>query len=169
MATLGPDNGEAPEGLGPADAALVGRLAEIARTLDPPPSNLVEIGQGLFSLYRMDDELAALVADSMAAGAAVRASTADVRLLSFESTGLTVEVQISRTGARISALGQVIHTDAPASGDTVVHLETQSGAEASTAIDADDRFEFADIPAGLVRFRIVGAGQLGIVTAWTQV
>jgi hypothetical protein len=155
------------------DADLMALLGGIALALDPPPANSYDIGYGLFSLYRMEDELAALVADSLTSAGAVRASTTDVRMLSFESSELTVEVQSSRIGDRIAILGQVFETEPSQSAPTesvvrVVYLETQDGIQASVVVDAGGRFEFDDVPAGLVRFRVASDETSGVATAWTQ-
>jgi hypothetical protein len=152
------------------DTALMALLGEIAITLDPPPANSYDIGYGLFSLYRMDDELAALVSDSLTSAGAVRASTTDVRMLSFESSGLTVEVQSSRVGDRVAVLGQVFPSDdsSTESAAYVVYLETQDGIQASVVADQAGRFEFEEIPVGLVRFRVSTGQTSGVATAWTQ-
>jgi hypothetical protein len=150
------------------DAELMALLGGIALALDPPPANSYAIGYGLFSLYRMEDELAALVADSLTSAGAVRASTTDVRMLSFESSELTVEVQSSRIGGRISVLGQVFESDSGETAVRVVYLETQDGIQASVVADSAGRFEFEDIPAGLVRFRVATGENSGVATAWTQ-
>lgn len=148
------------------DEALLARLGAIAEEIDPPSDLAYELGYEAFRLYRIDDELADLVADSRLAAQAVRAAVADIRLLSFECPGLSIEIQISREGTTNSVLGQLMR-DASAVGGRA-HLETPAGPLSSVAIDPDDRFEFREAPDSLVRFRIEAPGGTSVTTAWVE-
>jgi hypothetical protein len=148
------------------DDRLLARLGAIADEIDPPPPLVYELGHEAFQLYRIDEELAELVADSRLDSNAVRASVADIRLLSFESAGMTIEVQISRDRTTRSVLGQLMRPDSEGGGQ--VYLETPGGTVGSAEIDADDRFEFFDAPESLVRFRIETAALATVTTAWVE-
>ncbi len=148
------------------DEVLLARLGAIAQEVDPPPELAYAVGREVFRLYRIDDELADLVADSRLEAAAVRATVADIRLLSFHCAGISIEVQISREGTTNAVLGQLVR-EVPADGGRA-YLETPAGPVSSAPIDSDDRFEFRDVPASLVRFRIEGTVGPDITTAWVE-
>jgi hypothetical protein len=149
------------------DERLITRLAALAREADPPPADLYELGRATFQLYRIDDELAELVADSRLDSHAVRAGTADVRLLSFESAGTSLEIQLTGAGATRSVLGQLVGPRVAGPGRAFLHRPDESLPQ-SGAVDDYGRFQFSEIPASLFRIRVELAGSPSISTAWLQ-
>lgn len=147
------------------DERLIIRLAALARDADPPPADLYELGRATFQLHGVDDELAELVADSRLASHAVRAGTADVRLLSFEGTGMSLEIQLTGTGATRSVLGQLVGPEVAGPGRAFLHRPSESPPQ-SSAVDEYGRFQFSEAPASLFRIRVELAGSLSISTAW---
>jgi hypothetical protein len=148
------------------DERLLARLGAIAREIDPAPQLVREIGYAAYSLHRLDDELALLVADSRSELEAVRSLTSEVRLMSFQSPGVSVEIEVSRERSRITAIGQLMPADAAAGGQ--VRLETPEGTVASVRIDSDGRFEFSDVAESLVRFRVEAKGVKAVTTCWVE-
>jgi hypothetical protein len=148
------------------DGSLLAWLGRIARELDPPDPDCYALGHDAFQLFRIDDELADLVADSRESANQVRGETATARLLSFESDGLTIEIQVSGQGTSAIVLGQVVRDREPNGGR--VFVETPAGTHADTVLDADDRFELRDLPASLLRLRIEANGEPVVTTTWVE-
>ncbi|HEX3906708.1 MAG TPA: hypothetical protein VHW92_02120 [Mycobacteriales bacterium] len=148
------------------DERLLARLGAIAREIDPAPQLVREIGYAAYSLHRLDDELALLVADSRSELDAVRSVTSEVRLMSFQSPGISVEIEVSRGPSQITAIGQLMPADAAAGGQ--VHLETPAGNVASVRIDSEGRFEFSDVTESMVRFRVEAPGVKTVTTCWVE-
>ncbi len=147
----------------PEEEDLLARLADIARVIDPVPELTYELGRGVFGRRHLDDELATLVADSLTAAGTVRAGAAEIRLVSFQCAGITIDIQVVGDGGRRSLLGLV---DGVAAGEvTEVVLEAADGALVTSVVDADARFAFATVPDALVRFRLGGRR---ITTAWVR-
>ncbi|MFL6162359.1 MAG: hypothetical protein ACJ74U_09025 [Jatrophihabitantaceae bacterium] len=146
------------------DVRLLTRLAAVAREVDPPPEQLYALGRATFELYRIDDELAELVADSRLDSHAVRAGASDIRLLSFESAGATLELQITGGVAVSSILGQLVRPEVPGTGRAF--LQRPGGLPVSVPVDAYGRFEFPEAPASLFRIRVELADSTSISTAW---
>lgn len=154
-------------GLSADDERVIAQLGVIAREVDPPPPTIYELGRLAYQLYRIDDELAELVADSWLDSHAVRAGVSDTRLLSFECPGTAIEIEISREGTTRSILGQLTRPGVEPVGGTAF-LQIRSGPTLSTGIDSDGRFEFTATPESLARFRLETAGAPTVTTAWTQ-
>jgi hypothetical protein len=146
------------------DEQLIARLGAVAREFDSPPPLVYELGRQVYQLHRVDDELVELAADSLLDSHAVRASTTDIRLLSFESAGTSIELEISREGSTSSILGQL--TGAGVTGGGRAYLETATGEAGSAPIDTDGRFEFFDAPHALVRVRLEPSGAPSLSTSW---
>jgi hypothetical protein len=148
------------------DEAMLARLRSIAQEVDPVPEHFYELGHEVFSLQRIDDELAELVADSRVDAQAVRATvTAAIRMLSFHCRVMTIEIQVTREGGVTSVLGQLMR-DVPQDGRA--DLESTGGALSSAPIEAGDRFEFSEVPATMVRFRIETPGSAAVTTTWVE-
>lgn len=149
------------------DDELLAELGAIARVADPPPAIAFELGRSAFLLRRLDAELAELVSDSLLEASAVRATSSTTRLMTFEASGVTVEVQVTTDGTSSSILGVVLRPGAGSGG--VVHLQTASGPLASSELDGDDRFEFTGVPASLARLRVEAIGEGVVTTEWINV
>lgn len=153
--------------LPPEDEQLLARLGAIAHELDPPPPMIYQMGYQVYQLYRIDDELAELVADSWLDSHAVREVASDTRLLSFEGPGAAIDIEVVREGATLSILGQLTRSVfEPVRGRAF--LEFRSGQTVSSGIDGDGWFEFTAPPKRLVRFRIETPGAPTVITAWTK-
>ncbi len=145
------------------DRHLLARLRGVARAVDPVPANLVELGRAAFDMRTLDAELAALVLDSerpdlaAPAGALVR-GTGQPRLLTFETSDVTIEIEHDERRLR----GQLLPPQA-----AVLVVQHAAGAVEASA-DADGRFALDGVSAGPVRIRATLAGRPPIETAWTS-
>ena len=131
------------------DEDLLAVLGEALREEDDVPPRVVDTGKGLFALYSLDADLAALEAgDKTLAG--VRAAGTAVRELDLTSGDLTIHLEIG--GGRIS--GQVVP---PQAGE--VDLQTPGGLP--QRVDVDELGWFAVSPAPRERFRLLFLGAEG--------
>ncbi len=147
-----------------ADEALVSRLKELAEQVDPVPELVLESARAAFLMRRIDAELAELVLDSaMDAGPVlVRGAEDDsVRMLSFETATLSIEVQVTDVDGSRSLLGLV----SGASGS--LEVET-SGGRSTVPIDALGRFTASDVPTGTVRLHLVADDGTAVTTSWVS-
>ena len=150
------------------DAALMARLAEMFRQEDPPPAVVVELARQSFGLRTVDAELAALVGDSDIDHAAVAVRTGESatspRLLTFETTDLAVEIEVSGSGRHRRLLGQLLPPDA-------ARIEVrQPSASAPWWVEVDDRGRFAveNVRPGPVRLTCHRPRHRPVVTEWTN-
>lgn len=144
------------------DAELMARLGALALTVDPVPELVSESARALFGFQRLDAELAELVADSERELTGVRSVPGEVRLLSFETPRLVVEVQVA--GATV--VGQVA-SEAPVAG--VVRLERAGSAPVERELDELGQFRYEGVGAGLVRLAVERTGGGSVTTAWFRV
>jgi hypothetical protein len=150
------------ETVGAADRALLEELGRVAAVADPVPPWLVEASRALFTLRDLDAELARLVEDVALAGAGVRSSGSDTRLVSFEAGGLAVDLQVTYVGGRVSLLGQLV----PASGGERVRLDTPAGVRAVDTADELGGFRLDGLAPGLVRLHVERPGADPVTTPW---
>lgn len=143
------------------DEVLLAALSEaLASTRHPRHDQLIADAQDAFSFSTITDEVAALVFDSMwedKLETATRA-TSTVRTLVFESTELSLELEVTGRGV----VGQV---SPPASVEVIV--ERPNGRR--TAVQTDDLGSFTMDAAisGPVRFHIT-SGDTTTVTEWVN-
>jgi hypothetical protein len=140
------------------DEVLLSRLRAVATESEPTPDHVRAAAKAAFGLRSLDAELAELVADSLDNAGAARGSS-DVLLLSFETSTVTVEVQVTAAGAERRLLGEVIGGVGP------VQLDTPDSSN-TVELDAAGRFS-AQVPAGPVRMRFAGSDGRPIATSWT--
>src|SRR5215472_18630087 len=91
------------------DEELTEELRRLAARLDPVPPELLRGAAAAFAWRDIDAELAELVFDSLidnSEAALVRGSP-DQRLVSFAGGGLTIDVEVSGTGAARTVMGQI--------------------------------------------------------------
>ncbi len=91
----GPEKGGTVDG----DDALLADLGEALRRYDEPPADVVAAAKALLTWRTVDTELASLTFDSLLDDepVAVRATTAaPIRMLTFETDGLAVEVEVEQ-------------------------------------------------------------------------
>jgi hypothetical protein len=143
------------EHLDPALEELMARLRNAAAELDPVPAHVLAAARAALDTRRLDEELAALVADSALADAGVRAADAEVRLLSFEAADVSLELQVEYRGDDVSVRGLVTG----ATGDAVIEV----AGERHTAPVDEGWFAVTGLPRGATRVHIGP-----IVTSWVQ-
>jgi hypothetical protein len=147
------------------DAELLASLRRMAKATDPIPSHVVELARAAFDWRTLDAELAELVLDSAepelaaAAGALVR-STGHARLLTFEASDLTIEVEVEEEGEKRLLRGQLLP---PVAAELVVQ---HAGGDLHATADADGRFTVEGVSSGPVRLRAVLAGRAPVETQW---
>lgn len=147
--------------------SLLRELRAVASRVDPVPSSLVAAAKAGLSWRTVDAELAELAFDSLVAepaGALVRGGQ-EARLLSFEASGLAIELEVLPAGARRHLIGQL---DPPQTAE--VEIRHPRG---SFTVSADQLGRFAtDVSSGPVSLRCrTGATPPGtaVVTDWVAV
>ncbi len=133
----------------PDDDALLAELGRVLRERAGPPAEVVASAKELFGLRALDAELATLSYDSLldAESAAVRSVADQPRTLTFDATGLTIELEIETTADGRRVMGQVI----PA-GDTTLTV-TIDGVVSRPDLDDFGRF-VAALPASVARLAV---------------
>ncbi|WP_300012452.1 hypothetical protein [Pseudonocardia sp.] len=128
------------------DRALLDELAALLRGRNEPPPEVLDAAREVFTWRTVDAEIAALTYDSLLddVAVAVRAA-AQPRILTFESDGLTVEVELDATPSGRRLLGQLIPAQA-------AELELRSAETVVGSSVADDLGRFAvPVPSGTAR------------------
>jgi hypothetical protein len=149
------------------DDLLLERFRVIALEHDPVPAAVRRAAVGSLAWRTVDEELALLVADtadSAAGHALVRDAAEETRLLTFEATDLTVEVEVvDGPGGARRLIGQLVPP-----GPGQVQVQSPDG---ETAAEADEigRFLADGVPAGQIRLRVTRAGEPPVTTSWTAV
>ncbi len=151
--------------LTPSDVALLTMLRRVVETLDPEPDYLREMGRAAFSVRRVDAELAELVSDSTLQRELVRSASADPRLLTFQVGGVFIEIQVSHIDTRRELIGVVEGLETE--GEARVEIEAARGDVLRSALDEFGRFGFDEVPARLVRFRVLTTG-VDVTTDWVN-
>ena len=142
---------ETPTTGGP-DELLLTELRRVALLLDPLPTRLVHAARESLTWRSVDAELAALLSDSALEDerAALVRSTAGLRAVAFESSAVTIELDVVAAGSRRTLVGQLV-PPAPAA----VEVQT-TGPRTSVDADAQGVFRFEDVPSGQMRLRVTG-------------
>jgi hypothetical protein len=149
----------------PVLSALFERLRHVVARIDPPPALAYELGRAAFTTRALDAELAELISDSATDADALLgvrhgSAGAAVRLLTFESQRLDVELELTVRAGRSSLLGQVAGLPIGQ-----VRVETCCG-ELAVPIDRTGCFCLPDLPAGRFRVHLVGRDGTPVTTAW---
>ena len=152
---------------GDPDALLLTELRRVAALLDPMPDRLVRAGRESLTWRSVDAELAALLSDSAVEDerAALVRSTAELRAVAFESSALTIELDVLVDGPRRTLVGQLVPA-APAA------VEVQTAELRTTvAADAQGVFRVENVPAGQMRLRVTGhpASDSPTETSWITI
>jgi hypothetical protein len=147
------------------DDALVDELRRVVGIADPIPERVLESARASFSWRTIDAELAELSHDSMLdahAAALVRSSDA-ARTLTFDAPGLSVEVEVTTTGAERRLLGQLVPPQTAS-----IEVRHPGG---TTAVDADElgRFAVDGVAAGPVSLVCRPADARAVATEWLVV
>jgi hypothetical protein len=144
------------------------RLTEMLSPQHNPPASVTELAKQSFALRTVDAELAALVADSEIHGTAApvrRSRSVDIpRLLTFQTTGLLVELEIGTTGGRPRILGELLPE-----GTAMIEVR-QPGAPGSRSVEVDDegRFVVEDLRPGPFSLTCRRPGRSPVTTEWTS-
>ncbi|SDW74548.1 hypothetical protein SAMN05421504_1011400 [Amycolatopsis xylanica] len=141
------------------DDELMADLRRIAAEADPVPRLVSERARAALSTRLVDEELAALLLDSSLQPELVRGDD-DIRLLSFESGRISVELQVTADRGGRSVAGLLLG----AAGEVVAD---SAGARQSTTTGPDGWFAFTNLPCGPTRLRVLAEDGTTTVTSWT--
>lgn len=143
------------------DDALVADLRALAAAHDPVPPEAVAAARSALAWRTMDAELAELVADSLAGSGdlALVRSTDTPTLLTFESSELTVEVEVLLQNGRRRLLGQLVP-----GGQGVVEVRHKGGT-VSVSADEVGLFRVDEVAAGPVSLRCTSGSRV-VDTDW---
>ena len=146
------------------DEELLARLREVLDLLDPVPGHVVSGSRALFGLRRLDEELAELVRDSAEEHGRLLAvrGEGDVRLISFETGPVAVELQVTERGAVRDLIGQI-------SGTAVVRAEVETPSGRQTVPVEGGVFTLDGVGGGLLRLRLLTSSGQDLVTSWVRI
>jgi len=146
------------------DEELLARLRDVLAEVDPVPDHLVGGAKALLGLRRVDEELARLVRDSAEERGRLLAvrGEGDVRLISFETGPVTVELQVTEQGPTRDLVAQVAGT-----GVARAEVETSGGRQRVPV--KDSLFTLDGVAAGLLRLRLLTDSGRELVTSWVRV
>lgn len=146
------------------DDILVAQLRAVFDEVDPMPAQVAVEARALFGLRRLDEQLAELVrdsADDRGRLLAVRGE-GDVRLISFETGPVTVELQVTERGTARDLVAQV-------AGAVVVGAEVETATGRRPVPIEDSLFTLDGVPGGLLRLRLHTGSGRDLVTSWVRV
>jgi len=147
----------------PVFEPLLRELGDVVDRADPIPDHVLAAAKAAFTWRTIDAELAELVNDSLVAGAAVR-STDAARLLTFETPGVEVEVEVAETGSTRRLAGQLV----PATSARVIVRWANGSVDSD--VDAFGRFTADGVPATSVRVEVYRrTHSRPIVTSWVSI
>ncbi|MEP6599609.1 MAG: hypothetical protein ABJB98_09215 [Actinomycetota bacterium] len=134
-------------------------VAALKAALAPVPDSFVQAGKAAFAWHNIDAELAALTYDSASdalAGVGTRAEPAALRCLTFDTSSITIELEI---------IDRVLHGQVVPAQTGTVELR-HSGGEVTTAqIDEAGYFSLGPLPDG--RFRLhCRTDDVSVLTDW---
>jgi hypothetical protein len=149
------------------DDELFQRLTEMLSPQHEPPAMVSDLAKQCFALRTIDAELAELTADSYVEGTAAavrRGARADIpRLLTFETPGLLVELEVGGSSRGRRILGELVPT-----GPASIELR-QPGISDSRPINADDGRFMIEVPgSGPFSLTCRRPGRTPVVTEWTS-
>jgi hypothetical protein len=163
-----------PDDAGPEDVALEEELRVLAARFEPVPDRLVQAAVDAYAWRTVDADLAELVFDSLAdsqEAALVRGGEGE-RLLSFQASSLTIEIEVTAAGAVRRLIGQLVP---PQRADVEIRRQDDV---VTIATDELGRFIADSLPPGPVSLRCVppagapgAAGQITppVVTDWVPI
>jgi hypothetical protein len=162
-----------PEDAGPDEIVLEAELRALAARLEPVPDRLVQAAVDAYAWRTLDADLAELVFDSLddQEAALVRGGQGE-RLLSFQASTLTIEIEVTATGSARRLIGQLVP---PQRADVEIRHQDDV---LMIATDELGRFIADSLPAGPVSLRCGPAGgaaqaagqvQSPVVTDWVPI
>lgn len=143
------------------DDRLLASLGDALEAVRALPRDFVAVGKATYAWHDIDVDLAALTYDSAAEALTerlgVRAETAPLRALTFASSTVAIELELTRD----AIVGQVV----PARPGTVTACPVPAGVPAAV-IDELGYFVIRLIPAGSFRLRIGAGAGPDVLTGW---
>jgi hypothetical protein len=146
------------------DDELLAALRQAVSARQAVPAEFVTAAKNAFAWHNIDAELAQLTYDSTGEAASglvssgTRAEAASIRALTFTSTRLTIELEVSDD----RLLGQVV----PAQAATI-EVQARDGEGGSPIVtDEIGCFSVRPAPAGAFRLRCRAAGGTDVLTGW---
>lgn len=141
-----------------SDEHLLADLAEAVQAARNVPQRLLDAGKAAFAWHTVDAELAALAFDSAGEPAGTRAETATLRAMTFVSSHVTIEVELTAD----ALLGQIAP---PAAGELLVRQA--DGHVQTVPVDALGYFTVRPCPTGMFRLELTRPTGPRVLTAWT--
>jgi hypothetical protein len=143
-----------------SDDALLAELRRAISAREAVPEEFMRAARNAFAWHNIDAELAQLTYDSVhlqAGSAPTRAEPAGIRALTFTSTQLTIELEVTAD----SLLGQIV----PAQ---VATIEVQTRADVSMVVEIDEIgcFVIQPIPGEPFRMRVRADAGTEVLTGW---
>lgn len=160
----GGDPGRMPR-LTDSDVLLLERLGAIVDVIDPVPDYVRAAARALFGFRDPDAELMAAVAVDSVQLEAVRGTAPTSRMHFFEFGDLSIDVELTTSGAFSSLVGVV--ADPAGTTGTTITVDTPS-ASFTTNPDGDGRFSVTAIPVGLARLTLERPGRSRVTTPWFE-
>ena len=141
------------------DDELFTELREALQAAQQVPPNFLAAGKAAFTWRDVDTELATITHDSVtSAETGTRADRAELRALTFVSSELTIELEVTED----ALIGQV----APAQAGQI-GWEGPNGRSDVVEVDDIGWFTIRPVPAGPMRLRLRTASGAVIHTEWT--
>ncbi len=150
----------------PGDAELEEELRHVVDQIEPVPAGLLEAAVGAFAWRTIDADLAELVFDSLADHDEAALVRGTGRMLSFRASSLTIDVEVTGTGASRMLIGQ-LEPRQPASLD-IRHADNVDTVE----VDELGRFSAGPVSPGPISLRCrLGAetDRPPVVTDWVAI
>jgi hypothetical protein len=152
----------------PDDDQLEEALRRHAARLEPVPAGLLQAARDAFGWRDVDGDLAELVFDSLldAGDAALVRGSPERRLISFQASGVGIDVEITIAAAGRALLGQIMPARRAA-----VEIRNPQG---KVTVEADElgRFRSGPLPAGPMSLRLSLAADASgspVVTDWLAI
>jgi hypothetical protein len=150
------------------DDALLGELRRLARNADPVPETVLIAARAAIESRDLESRLAALLADSWAAGSDASAQpvrgggpeTTSGRMLTYAAAGVRIDLGVEPEAGSLTLIGQL----AGASTEGCV-LQRPDGT--ATPVESDDLGRFLiTVGPGVVRLRCRSLTGSRVVTPW---
>ena len=158
------ETNEGFDAVGPEAEQLADELRHAASRLDPPPAAVLEAARASLTWRTIDAELASLAFDSAVDQLATAMRSGEgPRLMTYATSGLNIEVEVSKVGTRRQLVGQLVPPQA-------ARIDVRH-ADGITTVQADQlgRFSADAISAGPVSLHCrlaATASGLPVVTEW---
>jgi hypothetical protein len=142
------------------DDELLAQLRGAISARRAVPPEFVEAAKNAFMWHNIDAELAQLTYDSTHGSelvAATRSETASIRALTFTSSRLSIELEVTED----SVLGQIVPAQLAS-----IEVQAQDGPASVIPTDEIGCFSIIPIPAAPFRLRCQVAAGADILTGW---